>query len=133
MSFSISELSEEMKEETLAGKKVEPMVFKKEDIRIVLEKQGKITNLLHYTGPLEYTTTGKGMVIDFDKRRPKSLRVMENIEDPKQLPENCVYMVADKDLYGKIAYSFLLSLAIESLSCHSLLFLPQMGCIGTFF
>lgn len=78
MSFSISELSEEMKEETLAGKKVKPMVFK---IMAV----------------------------------PDALTLLSAI------------------LYCFSYTLFLLSLAIESLSCHSLLFLPKMKCIGTFF
>lgn len=89
------------------GKKVEPLVLKKEDIRVVLEKQGALTSLIRYTGPLEYTTGGKGIIIDFDiipgnYDGISEVRRVENIEDPKQLPENCVYMVADKDLDGKI-------------------------------
>ncbi len=114
--FSIQDISGEIRErkkeiekniyegKEVSQKDIDQIVFKKDGIRIVLEKQGKLTSLTAYNrGPLEYTTTGKGIVINFDKHPASSLRVIDNIEDPKQLPENCVYMVADKDLDGKIA------------------------------
>ncbi|MBI4377836.1 MAG: hypothetical protein HY578_01930, partial [Nitrospinae bacterium] len=74
------------------------------NLHVILERQGKITHLIEYNrGPLEYTTSGKGIVINFDKHPASSLRVIENIDNPKQLPENCVYMIPEKDRDGNIA------------------------------
>lgn len=90
---------------------VEEGVVRHENIRVVLEKVGDITQLLPYGGPLEFIApyereTAGAVVIDFSESpvpyRQKPLKRIEDIGDAESLPPGCLYIVADTDDEGRI-------------------------------
>ena len=94
--------------EVLAGKPVARPVIEKRDLRIVLDKQGRLVRLQEYFTGLEFSADGSGLVLDLDRPQRTLLddppsRKVAKLQDSRQLPANCIYLLADLDKNGRIA------------------------------
>jgi hypothetical protein len=89
----------------LAGQPVPAPEMTNTDLRVVLNRIGSLTDLVHYGGMLEYTVPHAGKVLDCDLPHygKKALRAVGDVTDSAQLPSNAVYIVADQNSDGTIA------------------------------
>jgi hypothetical protein len=92
-------------DQLLGGSPIPTPLIEKNDLRVVLEKRGNVTQLREYAEVLEYRPTGQGVVMDLDQSNAKrrSLRAVVNTHDAAQLPTNTVYVIAERDEQGRIA------------------------------
>jgi len=92
-------------DQLLGGAPIPSPLIEKNDLRVVLEKRGNVTQLREYTEVLEYRATGRGVVMDLDRSNAqrKSLRTVADVHDVTQLPTNAVYVLAERDEQGRIA------------------------------
>ncbi len=92
-----------VEEKITRGEKVDPHVWRKDDIRVVLEKIGQLADLLSYGAMVEYNKQGGGKVLDFDSPPHTPLRSVADLNDLTQLPKDCVYILADSDANRNVA------------------------------
>ncbi len=92
--------------EILGNKKVPPRVVAKRDLRIVMEKQGKLTHLASGGCTLTFFRDGHGSVLTITQMANGNWLMQDSgivgIKPPKHLPENCVYMTSVTDAEGGI-------------------------------
>lgn len=92
----------------LTGKKLPPQQIERRDLRIVMERQGKLTRLTPGGGTLEFRHDGTGDVVEMGLNAgghwfmQGTRRTDMSIRPPKHLPEKCLYIVPKTDEKGRI-------------------------------
>lgn len=115
--FASNHISREDEAAIMAGKEVtiEEGIVRSENLRIVMEKKGDITDLLEETFKLTYQRqrdgTASGRVVSFNREMwprgyyyqgPRNPIPATNLLDPVQIPPMCVYMLPKVDEDGRI-------------------------------
>lgn len=102
--------------EILANKKLPPKTIERQNLRIVMEKQGKLTLLRSGGGTLAFRHDGNGDVLEMGVDAGGhwfmrgTRRTDISIRPPKHLPEKCVYIVPKSDDKGRIVLTKLSAL-----------------------
>ncbi len=94
--------------EVLANRPVAQPVVEKRNLRIVMDKQGQLVRLQSYFAGLEFSVDGSGVGLDLDRPERSLLadspaHKVSKFMDSRQLPANCICLLADLDKSGRIA------------------------------
>jgi hypothetical protein len=110
--FNFNEIKDFDEDLVMSDKPLPKRKIIKEDIRVVLRKEGILTDLIKGGAELEYQTNGVAKVYDFAKHvknygRPVVPAVVSNIFDISTLPLNCVYFLPETNSDGSLATNVL--------------------------
>ena len=99
--------------EILANKKTPLAFVEKRDLRVVLDKQGTLTQLTRCCGGVGYSAGGAAELMELDWREAASAQSMRDVyvkdvtvadvRRVESLPEHCVYVVPKTNSNGRIA------------------------------
>ena len=94
--------------EILANKPVARPVVEKRDLRIVMEKQGKLVKLQQFSAWLEHCADGSGVVLDLDSPTDKPPfasydKKVASLASPETLPRNCLYLLSQAEKENRSA------------------------------
>ena len=87
----------------MRGEKVDPAVVKRDDIRVVLEKHGKLAEFKEITVSLESAASGSGKVWDLAHLVAGQDKDVKDIRDEASLPAKCLYLDPEVTADGKLA------------------------------